>query len=83
MTQSRDALGDSSRCKVPDRRTGHARLDPPTPSVGFTTPYVLLFGRPPTAVETKIGLRLLGQGDEAAWLAFCQVLLYTNEFIYF
>jgi hypothetical protein len=50
--------------------------------------YVLLYGRPPTDEEREIGARLLkrfadrGQKPEAAWEAYCQVLLCSNEFIY-
>jgi hypothetical protein len=45
--------------------------------------YVLLYGRPPTEEEVKIGLALLGSAaNEAAWAEYCQVLLCANEFVY-
>jgi hypothetical protein len=45
--------------------------------------YVLLYGRPATAEEEKIGLALLGPAaNETAWAEYCQVLLCANEFVY-
>jgi hypothetical protein len=50
--------------------------------------YALLYGRPATDAERAIGEKLLkrladrGQKAEAAWAAYCQVLLCANEFIY-
>jgi hypothetical protein len=49
--------------------------------------YVLLFGRPPSEPETRIGLAALRRavratGMEKAWEEYCQVLLCANEFIY-
>jgi hypothetical protein len=45
--------------------------------------YTLLYGRPATEEEVKIGLTLLGPAaNEAAWAEYCQVLLCANEFIY-
>jgi len=50
--------------------------------------YVVLYGRPPSDAERVIGEKLLkrfadrGQKTEAAWEAYCQVLLCANEFIY-
>jgi hypothetical protein len=45
--------------------------------------YVLLYGRPPTEEEVKIGLGLLGPAaNEAGWVEYCQVLLCANEFVY-
>jgi hypothetical protein len=45
--------------------------------------YVLLYGRPPSEEEVKIGLALLRSGTgEAAWAEYCQVLLCANEFVY-
>jgi hypothetical protein len=50
--------------------------------------YALLYGRPPGDAERAIGLdalrraRAVGDGDEAAWTAYAQVLLCANEFLY-
>ncbi len=44
--------------------------------------YVLLYGRPATEEEVKVGLALVGAGGEAAWAEYCQVLLCANEFVY-
>ena len=46
--------------------------------------YVLLYGRPPSDEEKKIGLDFLkGAGATVqAWEEYCQVLLCANEFIY-
>jgi hypothetical protein len=46
--------------------------------------YVLLYGRPPTEEEARIGREFLARAgnDEAAWQEYCQVLLCANEFIY-
>jgi hypothetical protein len=50
--------------------------------------YVLLYGRPPTEEERGIGEKFLrrltdrGHKADAAWAAYCQVLLCANEFIY-
>jgi hypothetical protein len=45
--------------------------------------YAILYGRPPSREEVRIGLELLGRaaGPEA-WAGYCQVLLCANEFIY-
>jgi hypothetical protein len=45
--------------------------------------YALLYGRPPLAAESEIGRSLVDRAGagEAAWLAYCQVLLCANEFI--
>ena len=47
--------------------------------------YGLLYGRPPTARETQVGLDFLAQADGDAphrWQEYCQVLVCANEFIY-
>jgi cytochrome c553 len=46
--------------------------------------YALLYGRPPSEEEIRIGLDLLERsgGDERAWQEYCQVLLCANEFVY-
>jgi len=47
--------------------------------------YELLYGRPPTAEETQIGLDFLAKADggpSRRWQEYCQVLLCANEFIY-
>jgi hypothetical protein len=46
--------------------------------------YALLFGRPPTPEEISIGLSTLAAAEspQAAWEAYAQVLLCTNEFLY-
>jgi hypothetical protein len=50
--------------------------------------YVLLYGRPATRDERSIGETFLkragerGDSMDAAWQAYCQVLLCANEFIY-
>jgi hypothetical protein len=45
--------------------------------------YRLAYGRPPTAEEVRVGRELLGpKPDEAAWAAYCQVLLCANEFLF-
>jgi hypothetical protein len=50
--------------------------------------YVLLYGRLPAEEEKAVGAKLLnrfidrGLKGDAAWEAYCQVLLCANEFIY-
>jgi hypothetical protein len=50
--------------------------------------YERLYARPPTDEEVEIGLTTLagarqaGESTEAAWEAYCQVLLCANEFLY-
>jgi hypothetical protein len=49
--------------------------------------YELLYGRPVTDREVAIGRQLLAarraaSDERGAWLAYCQVLLCANEFIY-
>jgi hypothetical protein len=46
--------------------------------------YQLLYGRPPTAAETKIGLTYLERNRKNAlgWEEYCHVLMCANEFIY-
>jgi len=49
--------------------------------------YALLYARPPSDEERRLGLSLVGAaGDpaqrQAAWDAYCQVLLCANEMIY-
>jgi len=50
--------------------------------------YALLYGRPPTDDERRVGRESLaalaraGGGGDAAWAAYCHVLLCTNEWIY-
>ncbi|WP_422930595.1 PSD1 and planctomycete cytochrome C domain-containing protein [Singulisphaera sp. PoT] len=46
--------------------------------------YAMLFGRPPGEAERQIGRDYLASipGDEDAWVAYCQTLICTNEFIY-
>jgi hypothetical protein len=54
----------------------------------FERAYLLLYGRPPTAEEAKIGLDFLaheGQDLDKAnlgWREYCQILLCANEFLY-
>ena len=47
--------------------------------------YALLFGRPPSDEEVAIGLDALSaatEGESAAWEAYAQILLCSNEFLY-
>ena len=44
--------------------------------------YMLALSRPPSQVETAIGLDLLGNGEFDNLVKFCHVLLGINEFIY-
>jgi hypothetical protein len=45
--------------------------------------YRLAYLRPPTEAEARVGRELLGGSpDEAAWAAYCQVLLCANEFLF-
>jgi hypothetical protein len=46
--------------------------------------YALLFARPPTREEIEIGLEALAASEpaEAAWEAYAQILLCSNEFLY-
>jgi hypothetical protein len=46
--------------------------------------YVLLYGRPPTAKETEIGLAFLKEAGAAdqAWEEYGQILICANEFMY-
>jgi hypothetical protein len=46
--------------------------------------YRLLYGRPPTAEEVNLAVAFLseGQGSDAAWEQYAQVLLGSNEFLF-
>jgi hypothetical protein len=45
--------------------------------------YALVFGRPPTAAETEIALRLLAPTRNIkSWERYCHLLLCANEFLY-
>jgi hypothetical protein len=46
--------------------------------------YCLLFGRPATAEEVRLALAFLGegQGSDALWEQYAQVLLGSNEFLF-
>ena len=45
--------------------------------------YGLLYARPPSADEERVGLNFLhSQPADSAWFAYCQVLLCANEFVY-
>jgi hypothetical protein len=61
----------------------------------ITRAYALLYGRPPTEIETEMGLRFIGAStglDDAApdsvdkvpraWQDYCQALLCANELVY-
>ena len=43
--------------------------------------YQLLYGRPPTKQELKVGRRFV-DGDKSHWPKYAQVLLTSNEFLY-
>ncbi|MSR59367.1 MAG: DUF1553 domain-containing protein [Planctomycetaceae bacterium] len=51
--------------------------------------YDIAFGRPPTAAEIEIGLKLVADSEKGAdsaagegWTRYCRVILCTNEFVY-
>jgi hypothetical protein len=46
--------------------------------------YLLLYGRPPTEEELRIGLEFLARqrSPKEAWGAYCEILLCANELIY-
>ena len=44
--------------------------------------YLLLYGRPPTASQTKLGLDFVAAGDEIRWQEYLQVLMGSNEFLF-
>jgi hypothetical protein len=51
--------------------------------------YRRLYARPPTAEETELGVRVIGEVGAAkqeevlaAWTQYCQILLCANEFMY-
>ncbi|MBV9123322.1 MAG: hypothetical protein JO112_08195, partial [Planctomycetes bacterium] len=50
--------------------------------------YELLYGRPASAEEARLGLAFLahtqaqGEPSAGAWEEYCQVLLCANEFLY-
>ena len=48
--------------------------------------YALLFGRPPTAEERRIGREVVADlarvGGDNSWASYCHVLLCSNEWIY-
>ena len=64
-----------ARRALSERSTDEERID---------RVYALLFGRAPDAEERRIGLDLIAVDGpaEAAWQAYCQVLLCANEFVY-
>jgi hypothetical protein len=55
---------------------------------GVERAYILLYGRPPSAAETRIGLEYLkklratGVAVDQSWEPYCHALLCANEFIY-
>ncbi len=44
--------------------------------------YQLLFGRAPSEGEIAIGLKFLAARESNVWEQYCQILLYSNEFVY-
>jgi hypothetical protein len=46
--------------------------------------YELLYGRPPSYEETRVGLDFLSRtkSAERGWQEYCQILLCANEFVY-
>jgi hypothetical protein len=51
--------------------------------------YRRLYARPPTAEETELGIRVIGEAGApkqedvlAVWAQYCQILLCANEFMY-
>ncbi len=46
------------------------------------TAYLLLYGRPPSDAEARIGRDFVKAGGASAWDDYCHVLLCANEFIY-
>jgi hypothetical protein len=61
------------------------RLEAADELTGIDRVYRLLYSRPPTAAEIRIGSKLLqqaGGSTPAAWEQYCQVLLCANEFVY-
>ena len=44
--------------------------------------YLLLYGRPPTASQARLGLDFVAGGDEARWQEYLQVLMGSNEFLF-
>jgi hypothetical protein len=71
MTQQAVAL--VSRLKT-DAATDDARI---------RRAYVLLYGRPATEAQVRLGLDFLGpNADDTAWRQYAQVLLGSNEFLF-
>lgn len=63
------------------------RAESPDDDARINRAYALLFGRPPTDDERKVGRESLSTftratGADGAWPAYCHVLLCTNEWIY-
>jgi hypothetical protein len=60
------------------------RAEKPDDGLRLESLYVRLYGRPPSAEETKIGKEFLSRSGpaEKAWEEYCQILLCANEFIY-
>jgi hypothetical protein len=44
--------------------------------------YRLLYGRPATDEEMKLGLRFLANGNSDRWKEYAHVLLAANELLY-
>ena len=44
--------------------------------------FVLLYGRPPTEREVRLGTAFLARGGADAWEKYAQVLLAANEFAF-
>jgi len=62
---------------------------PAEPTARVQRAYGLLYGRPPTAAELRIGLQFVSraagakpEAEQQAWEQYCQVLLCANEFIF-
>jgi hypothetical protein len=44
--------------------------------------YALLYGRPPTEGQVRLAVEFLGDGSDAVWEQYAQVLLGSNEFLF-
>jgi hypothetical protein len=61
-----------------------AEVRPPIEQDRIERAYLLLYGRPPTEAEVRLGLAFLAAGDDrpARWQQYAHVLLAANEMLF-
>ena len=59
-----------------------ARIDGKSADEAITAAYRILWQRPPTESERRLGRAFVQGGDSGMWKQYAQVLLSSNEFAY-